>query len=63
MSITENRVKFKEIEKKTFKKVCEYGCQMLKEMLEELDTELSESRDKKTYRHNAFLQTAVQEHI
>ncbi len=51
MSITESRVKFKEIEKKTYKKVCEYGCRMLKEMLEELDLELSESREKKMYRH------------
>ncbi len=51
MSITEKRVNFKEIEKKTYRKVCEYGCRMLKEMLEELDLELSESRDKKMYRH------------
>ncbi len=51
MSITENRVNFKDIEKKVQKIVFGYGCQMLKDMLEELDLELSESRDKKMYRH------------
>jgi len=50
MSITENGVKFKEIEAKTYKKVCEYGCELIKDMLEELDAELGAKRDKKKYR-------------
>ena len=51
MSITENQVKFKSLEEKVFKYVCECGREIIKEILESYDEELRESRDKKGYRN------------
>ena len=50
MSITEKRIEFKSLEEKVFKYVCECGRKIIKEILENYDEELRESRDKKEYR-------------
>lgn len=51
MSITEERVEFKSLEKKVFAYVCKCGVEIIKEILESYDEELGKSRDKKEYRN------------
>ena len=54
MSQIENSVKFNELEKKIYSLVCELGCNILKNILENQDKILMENRDKKTYRHKGY---------
>ena len=50
MSIAEQRVEFKHMEEKVFRYVCQYGREIIKEILESYDEELRKSRNKKEYR-------------
>lgn len=50
----EYNVKFNELEKTIFSLVCELGCNILKDILENQDKILMENRDKKTYRHKGY---------
>ena len=59
MSITEKAINIKEIEKNIFREVCRAGCEMLKNVLEELDRELCEKRDKRVYRHKGVRKTVL----
>ncbi len=47
-------VKFNELEKTIFSLVCELGCNILKDILENQDKLLMENRDKKIYRHKGY---------
>lgn len=47
-------VKFNELEKTIFSLVCELGCNILKDILENQDKILMENRDKKIYRHKGY---------
>jgi hypothetical protein len=59
-SIVEERlVSFKELEQKIFKYVCELGREITQIMLETYDKELSEARDKKTYRDKGKRKTTI----
>ena len=51
MSITEKTLDFKSLEEKIFKYVCECGREIIKEILEEMDEDIQEGRDKKRYRN------------
>ena len=52
--ITENEIKFNDLEKKIFKFVCSFGCLILKLMLEAYDRKLMNARDTKKYRHKGL---------
>lgn len=47
-------IEFSELEKTIFTLVCELGCNILKDILENQDKILMENRDKKTYRHKGY---------
>lgn len=50
----ESNIKFNELEKKIYSLVCELGCNILKDILENQDKVLMENRDKKIYRHKGY---------
>ena len=52
--ISENEIKFNDLEKKIFKFVCSFGCLILKLMLEAYDRKLMNARDTKKYRHKGL---------
>lgn len=47
-------IKFHELEQKIYKMVCEYGCEIMKQILENKDKELMLTRNKKEYRHKGY---------
>ena len=57
--ITSKEVKFNDLEKKTYKFVCFFGCLIIKLMLEGYDKKIMETRDKKKYRHKGLRETTV----
>lgn len=52
--LVENDIKFIELEKKIYKLVCELGCEIIKQILENQDKEIMIQRDKKEYRHKGY---------
>lgn len=57
--ITNNEVKFNELEKKIFKFVCFIGCMLIKLFLEKYDEKLKSTRDKSKYRHKGYKENTV----
>ena len=57
--VTENDVKFNDLEKKIFKFVCSFGCLILKLMLESYDKKLMNARDKSKYRHKGLRKNTI----
>ena len=45
---------FNELEKRIYKLVCEFGCEIMKQILENQDKEIMQNRDKKQYRHKGY---------
>ncbi|SUY46969.1 Uncharacterised protein [Clostridium putrefaciens] len=58
VSLNENGLTFKEIEKKIYKIVCDEACNVLKSVLETLDEKILKERDIKVYR-NRYLKRLV----
>lgn len=56
---TEKQIKFNELEKQIYKLVCELGCNILKQILEEQDKQIMKSRDKKEYRHKGYKSNTI----
>lgn len=52
--LVENDIKFIELEKRIYKLVCELGCEIIKQILENQDKEIMIQRDKKEYRHKGY---------
>ena len=50
----EKEVQFYELERKVYNLVCELGCTIIKNILENQDKQLMENRDKKEYRHKGY---------
>ncbi len=50
----EKEVQFYELERKVYNLVCQLGCTILKNILENQDKQLMENRDKKEYRHKGY---------
>lgn len=50
---------FNELEKRIYKLVCEFGCDILKQILENQDKEIMQSRDKKKYRHKGYRKNTI----
>lgn len=57
--IPENEIKFNDLEKKIFKFVCNFGCMILKLMLEAYDRKLMNTRDTKKYRHKGLRKNTI----
>lgn len=57
--VTEEEVKFNDLEKKIFKFVCNFGCLILKLILESYDRKLMKTRDKKKYRHKGLRKNTI----
>lgn len=58
-NITENEIKFNELEVKIYKFVCKIGCEILKLVLEIQDKKICEERDKKRYRYVKRVPTTI----
>ena len=50
----EKEVQFYELEKRVYNLICELGCTIIKDILENQDKQLMENRDKKEYRHKGY---------
>ena len=59
LSVDANGVNFKDLEKKIYKYACDQACQMLSEILKNLDDMILEKRDKKLYRFKVFKHTCI----
>ncbi len=57
--ITENGIKFNELEEKIYKFVCIVGCMLIKYILESKDKKIMKSRDKRVYRHKGYKQACI----
>ena len=57
--VTEDEVKFNDLEKKIFKFVCNFGCLILKLILESYDRKIMKVRDKKKYRHKGLRKNTI----
>lgn len=57
--VKENKVTFKELEQEIFRKACRYGVLLTQIILEEMDRELHEGRDKKKYRDKGLRRTTI----
>ena len=57
--VNENLVSFKVLEQKIFDYVCELGCLITQQVLENYDKELAQSRDKKLYRGKGKRKTSI----
>ena len=57
--VDENVIPFKELEKKIFNYVCEFGCTLIQSILESYDEELRETRNKKELRNKGKRQTTI----
>lgn len=57
--IPENEIKFNNLEKKIFKFVCNFGCMILKLLLESYDRKLMKARDTKKYRHKGLRKNTI----
>jgi len=57
--VTENGINFKHLEEMIFKAVCAAGCGMLREILEKMDEQLEQDRDRTLYRHKGRRKTAI----
>jgi len=59
LSLKENEINFKDLEKSIYKFVCRQACEMIVEILEKLDEKLMKERDKKKYRNKGFKKTTI----
>lgn len=57
--LSEKNISFNEIEKKIFMTACEWAQKLTKYLLESIDKELAESRDKKEYRSKGKRKTTI----
>lgn len=57
--VTEDGVKFNNLEKKIYKFVCMLGCMIIKYILESRDKKLMKTRDKKKFRHKGYKQNCI----
>lgn len=57
--ITNEEIKFNDLEKKVFKFVCYFGCLILKLLLESYDRKLMKARDKAKYRHKGLRKNTI----
>lgn len=59
LSLNDNEITFKDLERKIYKYVCDQACSLMKEVLTHLDRRLMEERDTKTYRNKGLKNTCM----
>ena len=59
ISLNENGITFKELEKKIYKYACDEACAIMKQILESLDEKLLTERDTKVFRNKGLKQTCL----
>lgn len=59
LSLNDNGMTFKDLERKIYKYACDEACKALKEILEALDEKLLNERDSKVYRNKGRKQTCL----
>lgn len=57
--VTEEEIKFNNLEKKIFKYVCNFGCLIIKLILESYDRKIMKARDTKKYRHKGLRKNTI----
>ena len=57
--VTEEEIKFNNLEKKIFKFVCNFGCLIIKLILESYDRKIMKARDTKKYRHKGLRKNTI----
>lgn len=57
--VTNDELKFNDLEKKIFKYVCNFGCLILRLILETYDRKLMNARDTKKYRHKGLRKNTI----
>ncbi len=57
--VTNDEIKFNDLEKKIFKFVCNFGCLILKLILETYDRKIMKARDTKKYRHKGLRKNTI----
>lgn len=57
--VTSKEEKFNDLEKKVYKFVCNFGCLIIKLILESYDKKLMKSRDKSKYRHKGVRKNTI----
>ena len=57
--VTEEEIKFNNLEKKIFKFVCSFGCLIIKLILESYDRKIMKARDTKKYRHKGLRKNTI----
>ena len=57
--VTEEEIKFNNLEKKIFKFVCNFGCLIIKLILESYDRKIMKTRDTKKYRHKGLRKNTI----
>ncbi|WP_034602287.1 UPF0236 family transposase-like protein, partial [Clostridiisalibacter paucivorans] len=59
ISLKEMDINFKDLEKRIYEFVCRQACEIITELLNQLDDELMKERDKKIYRNKGFKKTCI----
>ena len=57
--VSEEEIKFNNLEKKIFKFVCSFGCLIIKLILESYDRKIMKGRDTKKYRHKGLRKNTI----
>ena len=57
--LNEDGMTFKSLEVEIYRKMCEIGCELLREILEQRDAQLERERDKSVYRHKGTRETSI----
>ena len=57
--VTEEEIKFNNLEKKIFKFVCGFGCLIIKLILESYDRKIMQARNSKKYRHKGLRKNTI----
>jgi len=59
ISLNENGLTFKELEKRIYRATCDQSCEVMKQIFEGLDEMLMKTRDSKVYRNKGLKQTCL----
>ena len=55
----ENKLDFNGLEKRIYEYGCKVACKMMKDLLQQIDSGLSKTRDKAVYRHKGHRKTSI----
>lgn len=59
LSLNEKEINFKDLEKSIYEFVCRQACEIIAQILKDLDSKLMKERDKKKYRNKGFKKTTI----